>query len=202
MSDQQKRSFLSDFPSKAQTIGLKKTVEILLPCLVQCFNSDEVIHPDIYDVHAGLLFGNMGKLIDFLSKEGRKHAIKKLGNTPDKQSSLSDSQSDYSESDFGDSDAGESEVSGYKGIVTILVDQIYAEFFEPERIDETLKKEILPKVLEQMVQITKVLSEEDRISKIVPIILNSVTDEEDEERRLTSIALVDELAEVLGEKIC
>jgi hypothetical protein len=39
---------------------------------VSAFNSDEVIHPDIYDAHAALLFANMGGLIDFLGKEGRK----------------------------------------------------------------------------------------------------------------------------------
>jgi len=57
---------------KAKIIGLKKTVEILLPCLVECFNSDEVIHPDIYDAHAHILFNNINLLIDFLAKEGKK----------------------------------------------------------------------------------------------------------------------------------
>ena len=62
--------------TKARAIGLKKTIEILIPCLIKAFNSDEVIHPDIYDAHATLLFGNMAELIDFLGKEGRKVVVK------------------------------------------------------------------------------------------------------------------------------
>jgi hypothetical protein len=61
---------------------LKKTVEILLPCLVECFNSDETIHPDIYDAHAHLLFNNLGPLIDFLGKEGRKRMPIKIEEQP------------------------------------------------------------------------------------------------------------------------
>jgi hypothetical protein len=70
--DQQKRSFLNDYVNKAKAIGLKKTSEVLIPCLVNAFNSDEVVHPDIYDAHAALLFANMGALIEYLGKEGRK----------------------------------------------------------------------------------------------------------------------------------
>ena len=113
MSDQQKRGFLNDFVNKARSIGLSKTIEILIPCLVNAFNSDEVIHPDIYDAHAAILFSNMNDFIDYLGKEGRK----KIG---------SDCTSEQSESDMGDSDGGE--VSGYQAIHT-LVKQIYAEFF-------------------------------------------------------------------------
>jgi hypothetical protein len=70
--DLQKRSFLNDYVNKARAIGLKKTTEVLIPCLINAFNSDEVVHPDIYDAHAALLFGNMGGLIEYLGKEGRK----------------------------------------------------------------------------------------------------------------------------------
>lgn len=72
MSDQQKRGFLNDYVNKAKSIGLRKTIEILIPCLVNAFNSDEIIHPDIYDAHAALLFANMGGLIEYLGREGRK----------------------------------------------------------------------------------------------------------------------------------
>jgi len=105
MSDQQKRGFLNDFVNKARSIGLSKTIEILIPCLVNAFNSDEVIHPDIYDAHAALLFSNMGDFIDYLGKEGRK----KIG---------SDCTSEQSESDMGDSDGGEA--SGYQAIHTLV----------------------------------------------------------------------------------
>lgn len=69
-------------------------------------------------------------------------------------------------------------------------------------MDEQLKQELLPKILEQLVQITGYLTPADRLSLILPIILDSIKDEEDEERRLTSIVLIDELAETLGEEVC
>lgn len=77
-SDTAKRQFLTDLVGKGKQIGVKKTVEILLPCLVECFNSDEIIHPDIYDAHAHLLFTNLGPLIDFLGKEGKSKMPKKI----------------------------------------------------------------------------------------------------------------------------
>jgi hypothetical protein len=40
------------------------------------------------------------------------------------------------------------------------------------------------------------------LSVILPIILDSINDSEDEDRRLTSIILIDELAETLGEDVC
>ena len=56
--------------------------------------------------------------------------------------------------------------------------------------------------MEQMVQITKVLTERDREAKIVPIILDCIRDSESEERRLQAVILIDELCEVLGQEIC
>lgn len=53
-----------------------------------------------------------------------------------------------------------------------------------------------------MVQITKILTPVDRQDKILPIIQECIKDEEDEERRMNSVILVDELAETLGNKIC
>jgi hypothetical protein len=150
---------LTDLAGKAKIIGLKKCVEILLPCLVECFNSDETIHPDIYDAHAHVLFNSMGPLIDFLAKEGRKKMPRKIEEEvvvkeqdelipPGYQtkpmekkkvsssdvSSEASAMSDYSESDFGDniSDFGgmpEDKLTGYYGISVILLEQIYSEIF-------------------------------------------------------------------------
>ena len=47
--ESQKTKFLSELPQVAKTLGIQKTIEHLLPCLVECFNSDELIHPDLYD---------------------------------------------------------------------------------------------------------------------------------------------------------
>lgn len=42
----------------------------------------------------------------------------------------------------------------------------------------------------------------EREKYILPIIIDSIKDEEDEERRLTAVILIDELAETLGTQIC
>ena len=53
-----------------------------------------------------------------------------------------------------------------------------------------------------MVQITKLLSDYEKVKLIIPIVLESIKDEEDEERRWCGVVLIDELAEALGQKIC
>ena len=47
----------------------------MLPCLVECFNSDEMIHPDIYDQHANILFGKMDQLILYLGTDSLGSAV-------------------------------------------------------------------------------------------------------------------------------
>lgn len=62
-SDMLKKNFLSEYPAKAKTIGLANTVEFLLPCIVAAFYSDHLVHPDIYETHVHLLFGQMEAFI-------------------------------------------------------------------------------------------------------------------------------------------
>ena len=69
-------------------------------------------------------------------------------------------------------------------------------------MDEQLKQDLLPKILSQLALITSYLSQADRQTLILPIILDSIKDSEDEERRLTSIIIIDELCETLGEEVC
>jgi len=57
-------------------------------------------------------------------------------------------------------------------------------------------------VLEQLVQATKQLSSEDRTDKVLPIILDSIRDDSDEERRILGLEMVDKLAELLGQEVC
>lgn len=48
----------------------------MLPCIVECYNSDETVHPDIYEAHAQLLFSNISGVIDFLVRDTkRKNAL-------------------------------------------------------------------------------------------------------------------------------
>jgi hypothetical protein len=71
-SDTQKRAFLSDYVHKSKTIGIECTVDVMIPCLINAFNSDQAVHPDLYEVHVGLLFANLGELIKFLGKNSQR----------------------------------------------------------------------------------------------------------------------------------
>ena len=71
-SDNAKRSFLNELTQKAKCIGLKNTIDHLLPCILACFNSDSVIHPDTYEPHVKLMFENLSGVIAFLGKGGNK----------------------------------------------------------------------------------------------------------------------------------
>jgi len=53
-----------------------------------------------------------------------------------------------------------------------------------------------------MVQIAKLLTPHEREKKLLPIILDSIKDEEDEERRMSGLILIDELCEILGPSVC
>ena len=75
-SDTQKKAFLSDLVNKSKTIGIQNTVDIMLPCLINAFNSDSCIHPDVYENHAHLLFNNLTELIHFLAKKSQKNKKK------------------------------------------------------------------------------------------------------------------------------
>lgn len=82
--------------------------------------------------------------------------MEKKANTSSDLASESDAMSDFSESDFGDtnSDFGgisEDKLTGYYGISVILLEQVFQEIFQPERIDDTLKQQIFKHVIDQMV---------------------------------------------------
>jgi len=68
-SDMQKSAFLGEYVQIAKTIGVHNTTEHIIPCLINCFNCDDVIHPDTYDGYATALFANMDKLIQYLSRD-------------------------------------------------------------------------------------------------------------------------------------
>lgn len=91
---------------------------------------------------------------------------------------------------------------GLSAISTVLIPRIYETFFASDRYDDDLKKSLLPKVLEQMLLITKLLSPQQREKQIVPIILGCLNDKEDEQRRIIGVTLLDDLATILGQKIC
>ena len=119
-NDTQKKAFLSDYVAKAKVIGIQNTVECLLPCLVNVFYSDSCVHPDIYDIHAHLLFGNMGDLIKMLSKPIRTRNRR-----------LSNNDFEATSSDTDESDC-ETDISlqydpkqGLNAISQVLIAKIY-----------------------------------------------------------------------------
>eukprot|EP00355_Strombidium_rassoulzadegani_P000111 CAMPEP_0168609238 /NCGR_PEP_ID=MMETSP0449_2-20121227/1090_1 /TAXON_ID=1082188 /ORGANISM="Strombidium rassoulzadegani, Strain ras09" /LENGTH=332 /DNA_ID=CAMNT_0008649349 /DNA_START=109 /DNA_END=1103 /DNA_ORIENTATION=- len=202
-TDMQKRQFLTDAVDKAKVIGVHDTVECLLPCLVNAFNCDEVIHQDVYDSYAQLLFNNMGDIITFLGKEERQKSALNASSSVETAKS-GDGESDLS-SDGGYmlSEGRESaRMSGYQGITEVLFDQIFVSFFDSQRYDFTLKSELQDRAIEQVVQMAKVMKHEDRQARVVNLILDCISDMQDDDRRLTGVILLDNLAGVLGEDLC
>ena len=111
--------------------------------------------------------------------------------------------SDTDESDCEtDADLQYDPKQGLTAISQVLLAKIYTSFFSSERYDDQLKKDLLPKAVEQMTQITKLLSDYEKEKLIIPIILDSIKDEDDEERRWCGVVLIEELAEALGQQIC
>jgi hypothetical protein len=57
-------------------------------------------------------------------------------------------------------------------------------------------------VIELLVKVSRILTSEDRNEKVLPIILDSINDDSDEEKRIVGLEMVDKLAELLGKDIC
>lgn len=90
---------------------------------------------------------------------------------------------------------------GYNGVRDYVM-QMFYDFFCSESIDITMKQEIMPLVMELLVNATANLTCEDRTDKVLPIILESIRDDSDEERRILGLEMVDKLAELLGRDVC
>lgn len=90
---------------------------------------------------------------------------------------------------------------GYNGVRDYIMHLFY-DFFQADRVDETLKQEIQSQVIEYFVQATTLLTIEDRTDKVLPIILESIKDDSDEERRILGLEMVDKLAELMGKDVC
>ena len=80
--------------------------------------------------------------------------------------------------------------------------QLFYDFFCAELVDENLKQDLKNKVLDYLVNATSVLTSEDRTEKVLPIILECIKDDSDEERRILGLEMVEKLAELLGKEVC
>lgn len=90
---------------------------------------------------------------------------------------------------------------GYNGVRDYIM-QMFYDFFSSEKVDEGLKQEIQGGVIDLLVKATHMLTSEDRTDKVLPIILESIRDDSDEERRILGLEMVDKLAELLGKEVC
>jgi hypothetical protein len=90
---------------------------------------------------------------------------------------------------------------GYNGVRDYIMQMLY-DFFSSERVDENLKQELQGGVIDLLVKATSILTTEDRTDKVLPIILESIRDDSDEERRILGLEMVDKLAELLGKEVC
>lgn len=90
---------------------------------------------------------------------------------------------------------------GYNGIRDYIMPFFY-DFFQSEKIDENIKQEMQNEVIELLVKVTKIMTNEDRADKVLPIILETIRDDSDEEKRILGLELVDKLAEFLGKDNC
>jgi len=118
-----------------------------------------------------------------------------------------DKLQDYINAMFGKFDLlinflSESKITaGYNGIRDYLC-PMYYEFFMSERVEDTTRSDILDQVIGQLSQINKILTHEDRVDKVLPIVLDCLKDDSDEEKRIIGLNLLDKLAKDLGPDIC
>jgi hypothetical protein len=72
---------------------------------------------------------------------------------------------------------------------------LFNDFFSTDKVDENLKQEIQSGVIDQLAKASNLLTAEDRTDKVLPIILENIRDDSDEERRILGLEMVDKLAE-------
>lgn len=79
---------------------------------------------------------------------------------------------------------------------------MFAEFFQTERLDEQTKQDLQAEVIELLVRVCTLMTVEDRTERLLPLILDCIRDDSDEEKRILGLELVDKLAELLGKDHC
>lgn len=119
-----------------------------------------------------LIFQNLDKLINFLS------SVRTILLFP--QSSIT---------------------AGYNGLRDNLT-PLFHDFFSSDKLEVAFKQEVHSDVVDLLVKVTNILTNEDRADKILPIILESIRDDSDEDKRIVGLELVDRLAHLLGKDIC
>jgi len=82
----------------------------------------------------------------------------------------------------------ESRVSaGYSGLRDNLIPVYYNFFVESSLFDENTIKELKSEMMEQLMMVSCNLMHEDRVDKLLPIVLELLKDDSDEERRILGL---------------
>ncbi len=91
--------------------------------------------------------------------------------------------------------------AGYNGIRDNLI-PIFKFFFESDLIEDTTRSELQKEVVEQLALVTKTLIHDDRVELVLPIMLDLLKDDIDEEKRILGLEMLDALVFDLGPDIC
>ena len=65
-----------------------------------------------------------------------------------------------------------------------------------------LRETLNDNVMDLLVRVSEIMTNEDRADKILPIILDNIRDDGDEDKRIMGLILMDRLAMLLGKDIC
>lgn len=90
---------------------------------------------------------------------------------------------------------------GYNGIRD-YVTWFFNEFFQTERVEIKLREQLNDEVMSLLHLVSEIMTSEDRAEKILPIILENIKEDSDEEKRILGLELMDRLAFLLGKDIC
>lgn len=91
--------------------------------------------------------------------------------------------------------------AGYNGIRDNLI-PLFRFFFESPQIEDTTRTELQGTVISQLALVTKALIHDDRVELILPIMLDLLKDDIDEEKRILGLEMLDALVVDLGPEIC
>lgn len=65
-----------------------------------------------------------------------------------------------------------------------------------------LREQLNDEVMALLYRVSEIMTSEDRAEKILPIILENIKEDSDEEKRILGLELMDRLAFLLGKDIC
>jgi len=92
--------------------------------------------------------------------------------------------------------------AGYSGLRDSLTPIYYNFFVESTLFDDNTRKELKTQMMEQLVMISCNLMQEDRVDKLLPMMLELLKDDSEEERRILGLEMLDLLSASFGPEVC